>query len=86
MALSKGPVHQFLHACNIEIFKGLFSIVIDLGRAPAVYSAELYDTIASNMWSELCQQTEGPSHTVSTILPPQRRANGLYSSIGQSCT
>lgn len=34
-----------------------------LSGPPAVYSAELYDTIASDMRSELCQQIEDPSHT-----------------------
>ncbi len=72
MALSKSPVLQFGTPIILtEIFKGLFSIVTDLHRAPAVYSVELYDTIASNMWSELCQQTEGPSHPALGILPPQ---------------
>lgn len=72
MAPSKGPVLQFGTPIILtEIFEGLFSIVIDLHRAPAVYSVELYDTIASNTGSELCQQTEGPSHPVLGILPPQ---------------
>lgn len=74
MAPSKGPVLQFSAPIILtEIFAGLFSIVIDLHQAPAVDSIGLYDTITSDMWSELCQQTEGPSHPVLGILPLQGR-------------
>lgn len=72
MALSKGPVLQFSTPIILtEIFAGLFGIVIDLHQAPAVDSVELYDTITSDVWPELCQQTEGPSHPVLAILPLQ---------------
>lgn len=61
MALSKGPcppvfAHQkrSLRARHCDWPPG----------APAVYSVELCDTIASYMWSELCQQTKGTSRPI----------------------
>lgn len=64
----------------IDIFQGVFSNVMDLQQAPAVYSLQLYDTTASNMWSKLCQQTKGLSHSgfghLATVMaknvPPMR--------------